>query len=808
MTTLSYWNSLLVLILFLPLNTNTSMENGTNQELINSAKNIAQQLKSIQKHCKENNVDLENFLSKKEYKDYRTSLAFVKKYLPEIKADASTLKTKNTEKPTKDIEKTPFVEALVKWKKLIEGTFTALSTEYKDVQVDPIVFGDALGSSTIPIVNSLLVDWKNLAKGLNQDSVTLPILFNELLKGKTFQSFTVANEKNLIKIYRKAQNKYKELENDIEKFQTDVLPNKALFIAAIKASTDPKDKNLPDNVKAKAEANKTKAEAYQKVLDAWKAEEVANLSYESGDDTIYVDMSMINTGDPRVSVHNLPIELKSSLLTAILDEAKKANSRKQSVKNLKNIAIGAVTTFHRENINESKNYASLSLEEVRAINFPTNISGWILNYQVSDKAADPKVKEYETILENWRQEERASLDSSNASEHLIIDPVSLNINSNLVSHTGIPDQIRKDFLVAIKTELIQVEKQEGILNFNRAATLARNQIEAFARDYNIDNTLFDYKKLEVEEIRKLEFPSGIHGWLKDAEALGSKDDIKKEIKTQLDITLNNDIKFNLEALIKELKIDMGGITINNDFNFDNDMNLTYNSLDLILKELIEINETKKRTQESKTKEKTRSAELVIKDFYASYYDSCYYGGSLKLFLKSKKLSDGVYTLTFDKKIEIEKPNASLLNLYEAVLETVPSVKLKKKEQVVVKIKFALTYKYNKQTSISKTRENAYTIIEAGGNVGAEVSIRFAKLYAGADFKQINVPEKEGGSSTQGATDKTFTDYYTFEIIIENTEGGIELSGGADISFADSNYTRIPPQLKEKIGLCGNIELQE
>jgi hypothetical protein len=252
---------------------------------------------------------------------------------------------------------------------------------------------------------------------------------------------------------------------------------------------------------------------------------------------------------------------------------------------------------------------------------------------------------------------------------------------------------------------------------------------------------------------------------------------------------------------------MGGITINNDFNFDNDMNLTYNSLSLILKELIEINQSKKTDKKSKTKIKTASADLVIKDFYTSYYSGCHYGGSLKLKLNSKEASDGTYTLTFGKEIEIKKTNANSLNLYETVLEKMPSLKLKKKEETIIKMNFAITYKYNQKTSISKTKENAYTIIEVGGNVGAEVSIRFAKLYAGADFKQINVPEKKGETSTQGSTDKTFTDYYTFDILVENTEDGIELSINKDISFADSSYTRILPQLKEAIGLCGDIELQ-
>lgn len=780
------------------------METQTKQDLKKVAQAIVKNIKAIQKHCKENNIDLHTFLSEKEYKQYQKDVAFVKKYLPEIKADV--LATKQSTEP-QDIEKTPFVTALIKWKGVIKEIFADLSKEHTGVQISVTDFNASLVPISLPIVDDLLKDWRSLLKTLPNDSTTAEIIFAKLSESKIVASFTAANEKELIKIYKKAQNKYKELENDIEKFQTDVLPNKALFQAAIKASTKANDPNLPDNKTAKAAADKAKSTAYQKVLNAWKAEEVANLSYESGDDTIYVDMSMINAGDPRVSIHNLPIALKSNLLTAILDEAKKGHSRKQSVKDLKNIAINALNTFHTQNLHEKESYQDLTLEEIEVIKFPSNISGWILSYQVVNKDENPKVKEYALILENWCASERASLDSSNASEHLIIDPALLKTNSNLVRHAGIPDKIRTDFLVAIKAELEQVEKQEGVLDFNKAAGLARNQVAVFARDYNIDNIIFNYKQLEVEEIRKLQFPSGIHAWIKEAEVEGNKKDVKKDIKAELNITLKNDFNFNLEALIKELKIDMGGITINNDFNFDNDMHLTYNSLQLILKELIEINKSKEPKKKSKTKVKTASAELVIKDFYTSYYDSCYYGGSLKLQLNSKKDADGTYTLSFGKDIEIKKTNASLLNLYETVLEKTPSIKLKKKEKKVVKINFALTYKYNQEASIAQTKDNAYTITEMGGNGGAEVSIRFVKLYAGANFKRTNVSEKTGEAIIQGSTDKTFTDYYSFEISIENTANGIELGQGKDISFADSNYTRIAPQLKEKIGLCGNIELQ-
>ena len=139
------------------------MKNATNEELMGSAKSIVQKIKVIQKHCKENKLDLKTFLSKKEYKAYQASLTYIKKYLPEIKVDAFSLKqeSENETDPIKDIEKTPFVTALIKWKELIKGIFSDLSKEYTGVQISISDFNASLVPISLPIVDDLLNDWIN-----------------------------------------------------------------------------------------------------------------------------------------------------------------------------------------------------------------------------------------------------------------------------------------------------------------------------------------------------------------------------------------------------------------------------------------------------------------------------------------------------------------------------------------------------------------------------------------------------------------------------------------------------------------------
>lgn len=801
---LHYWTSLLVFFLFLTISPKTNMKNTANQELMDSAKNIVQKIKAIQEHCKENKLDLKTFLSEKEYKDYQTSLVFIKKYLPEIKVDAFSLKqeSKNETDPTKDIEKTPFVEALIKWKELIKGIFSDLSKEYKEVQVNPSIFGEALGSSTLPIVNSLLTDWKTLIKSLPEDSTTLTVLFAELLKSNTLQSFTVANEKELLKVYKKAQGKYKELENDIKKFQTDVLPNKALFIAAIKASTAPDDKNLPDNLKVKAEADKAKAGAYQDVLDAWKAEEVANLSYESGDDTIYIDMSLINTGDPSVRVHNLPIELKANLLTTILNEAKKAGSRRQSVKNLKNIAIGAVTVFHTQNLHKKENYQALTLEKIEAIKFPTNISGWILNYLATNKETDPKIKAYKAVLDTWYSETQDSLNSTNASEDILIDPASLDISSGLVDFAGIPASMSKELLSEIKSELSKYEKETGALNFNAASALALKPINRFSNKYNIDNTTFDYKSFSLEDIRKFKLPTGIHQWIKEAEAPGVKKDIKKDIKAQLDITLKNTNNFNLEALIKELKIELGGITINNDFNFDNDMHLTYNSLDLILKELIKINKKTEKAEDKKERPKKTTSNLLIEGFSVSYLFNTYFAADLNLGINLTKDSESAYTFKVDS-LELKNKSANILKLDELNFKST-SVSIPKGATKTLRIGFSITYNYNLGQTTIKMVNGGYQVVKKGGEVGIKAGTPFVQGWAKLNYSQTDVGDSKILGISEGSHDMTFTDHYVFELEIENKEAFLDIKS-KNVSFANKKYTSICYEEGEKINLSQNIK---
>lgn len=776
-------------------------------ELNQNLKKITQSIKAIQNYCKENELDLKTLLSKQELKQYQADLAFVKKFSPEIKGDILALKnTPVSNTIDKDISEPAFVDAVLQWRKKLSTAFKGAKKNYAAVSINTELFSKDMASnaSALPLNTALYKEWTTLISKLPNPSKGADI-FEALLNNNSTTWVLTGNVNTLTLHYREKANKkiYKQYDNNIGDFITDALPQISTFMTAVEAATTSEDPNLPENIANKEEVEKAKRKAYQKVLDAWKAEEVSNLKLEPEDDTLYVDMSMINAGDLGVSIHNLPTELKTKLLKSILEEAKKTRSRKRSVKDLKNIAIGALNDFHTQNLHQKENYQDLSLEEIEVIKFPSNISGWISNYQVSNKSKDPKIEMYATILESWRKSERASLDSSNASEHLNIDPATLKINSNLVSHLGIPDEIHTNFLTTIKTELTREEQKTGSLNFNRAMTLARNQVDNFARTYNVDNTIFDYKQLEIEAIRKLQFPSGLHGWIKESETTGNKKDIKDKIKVQLEMTNN----FNLEALIKELKIDMGGITINNDFNFDNDVHLSYNNLKLILEKLVEINKPKK-SKGKKIKTSSNDSILLMKGFKVTYCKGYSYGMDLEIPFELKKEEKGNCKLIFDSKtMETLNDSASALDYYKNNLEKVGKISIEEGEEKNIKINFSITYKYNRAIKIVRKKDSGYTISELDAGAGAAISLRFVELSIGADAKYTVVSGSDGEEVHESSPNITFTDYYTFDLNIKNKNGKIEFGIGKDVSFANTNYSRILPKHEEQVQICGPLQIK-
>lgn len=460
-------------------------------------------------------------------------------------------------------------------------------------------------------------------------------------------------------------------------------------------------------------------------------------------------------------------------------------------------------------MNKKENYQDLTHKEVLVINFPTNIAGWILDAAVGREESDSKTVKalaYENVFDTWYKRELDSLTNTDGSEFIRIDPSGLDIKSTKFNATNIPVTMTEELLSNIKKELEKEEKARGVLDYNDAVPYVSNMLIQFKQDYRLSSKNFNYESLSFEEINSLVFPPRIDSWIKESRIQGedSKDDIKAKIKTKLKLVLKNDIKFNLEALIKELKIDMGGITINNDFNFDNDMHFTYNSLDLILKELIKINEKNKEEEEDKPvrRSKKTTSSLLIEGFNVSYLFGTYFEADLNLDLNLTRDSKSTYTFKIDS-LGLKNKGGNILKIDEFDLNSV-SVSIPKGATKTLRIGFSITYNYNLGQTTIKMVRGGYRVTRKGAEVGIKAGTPFVQGWAKLNYDQTNVGDSQILGILEGSHDMTFTDHYVFELKIENKDDSLDIQS-KNISFADKKYTSVCYEEGEMINLGQNIK---
>jgi hypothetical protein len=266
MATITYWSTLFLCLFF--INTNQishTMKSESTQDLTQTTKTIVQSIKAIQKHCKDNNINLQTSLTPKEYQQFQADVALVKKYMPEIKADIwATKQEAEKDVDPKDISEPAFVDAVLQWRKKLLEDFLKTKNNYADVVIETSKFSKNINSnsSALPLNEALYKEWAALIDKIPSPS-TGAVIFDALINSNG-ETWTIAGDKSaLMTHYRIRANKkvYKEYENNIASFKNETLPQIALFLAAIKASTSADDVNLPNNKTATAKTDEEKAEA-------------------------------------------------------------------------------------------------------------------------------------------------------------------------------------------------------------------------------------------------------------------------------------------------------------------------------------------------------------------------------------------------------------------------------------------------------------------------------------------------------------------------------------------------------------------
>lgn len=301
MATISYWSTLFLCLFFINNNPQVNHRMKLNQNL----QAVVQYIKAIQTHCKEKNVNLKDFLSEKELKEYQSDIIFIKKYAPEIKADALAVRMQKL-KELKDISEPAFIDAVLQWREKLLKELKETKVKYAEVIIDPSQFSTEIGSkaSALPLNTALYKEWAGLIAKIPNPS-TGAIIFDALIKNNSETWGLTGNVNTLALHYRKGANKkiYKQYEDT----RIDgALPQIALFIEAIEASSNSEDVNLPKNKaeaekakieaeKAKAEMEKVKAAEKKELLDlfkVWKKEFSAEMSRE---DTLH-DKNLVSLG--------------------------------------------------------------------------------------------------------------------------------------------------------------------------------------------------------------------------------------------------------------------------------------------------------------------------------------------------------------------------------------------------------------------------------------------------------------------------------------------------------------------------------
>lgn len=100
------------------------MKFDSTQDLIQIAKTIGESIKTIEQYCKDNNIDLKDFLTAEEYQQYQADVVLMKKYISTIKTGALTTKqeAENTKGDPDNISKGEFLKAASEvLKELIEA---------------------------------------------------------------------------------------------------------------------------------------------------------------------------------------------------------------------------------------------------------------------------------------------------------------------------------------------------------------------------------------------------------------------------------------------------------------------------------------------------------------------------------------------------------------------------------------------------------------------------------------------------------------------------------------------------------------
>jgi len=286
MATFYYLNISLILSFLFIIPISKNMKNAQDQELHQAVQSNIQKIKAIQKHCKENNIDLKTVLSEKELKQFLADINYLKIIAPEIKNNLLEINVPSIEGDPNNIGKGEFVKvASLILKELIQAK-------------DPFNILDAnLINNGAYTINSV-----ELAKKLSslKPDTPLGIKFMEFFQNNISACTTVnktkkvldaiinkLNDKSyLLKHYVSNQDKYNQSNSSDELGLSEIFASSlrgdfgnlqhSIKTCVANAIDDPSfslNKETKEKEELKKEKEELERKEFQKAFAAWKAKQ-------------------------------------------------------------------------------------------------------------------------------------------------------------------------------------------------------------------------------------------------------------------------------------------------------------------------------------------------------------------------------------------------------------------------------------------------------------------------------------------------------------------------------------------------------
>ena len=273
-----------------------------------------------------------------------------------------------------DINKIPFVTAVLQWRYEVSTKLDSLQRDYKEVTINVAEFRKYLykrgDNDPFPINAAIYKEWGALFE--QQDSLMKgEEVFGILLKNEGTTWNMMSDQEALEKHYKKCRNRkiYKGSTNNISEFKDGILPQISALIAAM--DINPDDPNLPIN-REKAK------QLYKEKLDNWLIRErkgFARVASNSPNDLLSCEC--LDVYSPLVTSNVIPDSVIISLLMTIKTYFQKQIGEQNDLAPWHDVASYGITVMGRFRNKHRKDWKNYTLEEVENLQFPTNIASWM-----------------------------------------------------------------------------------------------------------------------------------------------------------------------------------------------------------------------------------------------------------------------------------------------------------------------------------------------------------------------------------------------------------------------------------------------